>query len=330
MKDRGEQWKSGEDEPCSFVLTPSRADTRFLVEQTVADLAVAYYQLQRETELLKAFQQSLDVSQERVRFAEQILAIGTGNELDLQLARVDRNTDSSLVLNQTILIGEVTLAINRLLNRELTAEIIPTDSLRLSSNLSLPELLESARSRNAGVQQQQLAEMLAQTEIDILNGTRFPEFSLFGRYDYGRQVNEIGFLASSRTFGPEYGIRVRFNLFAGNRDKIARENAVILAESEQLRTSDVQLQVEQAVRAAHLRWSRSLDRANLEQASLEAARAALEIAQGQFELSAITSLDFRIIQLNALNAETRFLEAQFTAKNQEIELLRLSGKVLEG
>jgi hypothetical protein len=46
-------------------------------------------------------------------------------------------------------------------------------------------------------------------------------------------------------------------------------------------------------------------------------------------LGALTNVEFRVIQLNAVNAETRFLEAQLLAKAREIELLRLSGRLLE-
>ena len=308
--------------------TLSQADTRFFLEQTVADLATAYYQLRQETELLITLQNSLDVSQARVRFAERAAEIGTGTQLELQLARVDRNTDSSLVLNQRAQIGEVTLAVNRLINRELTAELVPVDSITLVDNLSLPVLLEQARTQNAALRQQQLAELIALTDAEIAKGTLYPELSLYGRYDYNRQANEIGFLESSRSFGPDYGIRVRFNLFSGYQQKIVRENTLIGIETEKLRTADLHQQIEQAVRVAYLRWETARLRVSLERESIRAAEEALAIARRQYELGAITDIEFRIIQLNVVQATARFLEARFAAKQREIELLRLSGGVL--
>lgn len=307
----------------------SKADTRFFMEQTVADLAVAYYQLKQETELLDALQKTLSVSQERVRFEERALEVGASTLLDLQLARVDRNTDSSLVVNQQAQVREIAVAINRIINRDLTAPLSPTDTIVLDPALRLPDLLENARANNAALNQQQLTELITATQIEVQKGALYPEVSLFGNYGFNRQSNEVGFLQSSRTFGPAYGIRVRFNLFSGRQQRIAYENAQINIATEQLRTQDLQLEIEQSIRVAHLRWETALQRLEVERASIAAAAEALDIAARQYELGAITNVDFRIIQLNEVNARTRFLEAQFAAKNREIELLRLSGRLLQ-
>ena len=307
----------------------SEADTRFFIEQTVADLATAYYQLRQETQLLAAYQKTLEVSEARLAFEEKAYEIGASNLLNLQLARVDQNTDRSLILNQEAQIQEIALAINRLITRELTAPITPIDSIRLAPEFDLSGLLQSTRSNNASLNQQQLNELATASQFDILRGALFPQVEIYGNFGFDRQVNEVGFLQSSRTFGPEFGIRVRFNLYSGGSDKIASQNAQINLETEQLRTQELNIEVERSLRAAHLRWLNHAQRARLERESVREANDALKIAQRQYELGALTNVDFRVIQLNAINAETRFLEAQFAAKVREIELLRLSGRLVE-
>ena len=88
--------------------------------------------------------------------------------------------------------------------------------------------------------------------------------------------------------------------------------------------------MEQSLRVAYLRWQTSAQQARLERESVVAANEALAIARRQYELNALTNVEFRVIQLNAINAETRFLAAQYAAKVREVELLRVSGKLLEG
>jgi outer membrane protein TolC len=308
----------------------SKEDTRFFVEQTIADLATTYYQLQQENQLLKALRESLAVSKERLRFTERSYELGNANLLDVQLARVDCNTDSSLIVNQLAQLQEMNIAINRLINRDLIAPIQPTDSIRLSTNLDLPGLIASARASNVALNQQQLAELLAMSEVDIRKGALFPEVELYGNYGFNRQANEVGFLQSNRSFGPEYGIRVRFNLFSGGREEILRQNSQINVETEQLRTEAVIQEIEAAIQVAYARWDSRVQQAQLEQESLEVAKDALFIARRQYELGALTNVDFRLIQLNVINANTRFLQAQFLAKSRELELLRLSGRLLAG
>ncbi|MBK8965949.1 MAG: TolC family protein [Lewinellaceae bacterium] len=307
----------------------SEADTRFFMEETVADLAMAYFELKQQTQLLDTYRKTLDVSRARLDFEEKALEIGTSNLLNVQLARVDLNTDSSLVLNQEARVQEIAVSINRLINRELTAAVRPVDSIRLDADLNLSELLENARAKNTALDRQYLAELVAASETKIVKGALFPRVELYGNYDFGRQQNEVGFLQSSRTFGPEYGVRVRFNLFSGRQNRIAHQNALIEQETEKLRTQDLDKQLEESIRIAHLRWQSRVRQAELESENMQAAALALDIARGQYELAALTNVEFRVIQLNVVNAETRLLEAQYAAKIREIELLRLSGALLE-
>ena len=172
----------------------SQGDTRFFMEQTVADLVTAYYQLKQESQLLAAFRKTLDVSQARLTFAERAFEIGSSNMLDVQLARVDCNTDSSLVLNQQAQVQEITIAINRLINRDLTAALITTDSIVLQDDFSLPELLASARLNNTQLSQQQLQELVAMSQVEINKGALFPTVEVYGNYGFNRQANEVGFL----------------------------------------------------------------------------------------------------------------------------------------
>lgn len=307
----------------------SKTDTRYYIEQTAADLAMGYFQLKQEKKLLAAYRKTLEVSKARVQLQEKSADIGAGTELEIQRARVDRNTDSSLVLSQQALITELEIQINQLMNRDLVRTIDPQDDFNLAESLDLMQMMERAKEENAQLTQQQIQEMIADEEVKINRGAMFPEVELFGNYQYGRQSNEVGFLQSSQTFGPNFGVRVRFNLFNGGQQRTTVQNAKIAAETEKVRTDQVTQEISAAVRVAYLRWENEMAQVNLERQSVEEARLTLDIAQRQYELGAINDVDFRTIQLNALNAESRYLQAQFRAKSREIELYRLSGQLME-
>lgn len=307
----------------------SEADRRFFIEQTVADLANTYYLLTQENQLLEAFRKSLEVSNARLELEEKSLEIGASNKLDFQLALANRNTDSAMVVSQSARIQELTISINRIVNRELSAAIIPVDSILLQGGFALEELREATRQNNAMLDQQQLQELIALSETKIFKSALFPEVELYGNYSFEEQTNEIGFLESSRSFGPELGVRVRFNLFSGGQERIASRNASINLANEELRTADLSREVDAALETAYLRWESSRRQALLERESVNASLEAFKIAQGQYDLGAITNVDFRLIQLDAINAESRFLRAAYEAKSREIELMRISGKLLE-
>src|SRR6056297_2436092 len=127
----------------------SKTDTRYYIEQTAADLALNYYQLKQEKKLLSAYRKTLEVSEARLSLQEKRGEIGEGTELDIQRARVDRNTDSSLVLNQQALISELEIQINRLMNRDLVTRIGSQEEFVLTESLGLMQLMQSAEENNA-------------------------------------------------------------------------------------------------------------------------------------------------------------------------------------
>lgn len=319
----------GRKEQLEHLEKRSEQDLKYYVEQTAFDIALNYFRLVQEQELLKLYRSSVEVSEVRLAFERQAFEVGSSTALDVQQALVDRNTDSSLVLDQIALIQEIEIELNKIMNRELTSSIHPADEILLSENFDLMHLLGEARTNNARLNVQQLDELIAISDYKIARGDLFPTVEVFGNYGYNRQNNEVGFLASSRQLGPNAGVRIRFNLFDGSRASIRARNIKIESESEQLRTRQLQQEVEASIRVSYLRWKSRLDQVMLEHQSVEAADKALAIAWKQFELGTITNIDFRIIQLNAVNAQSRLLSAQFAAKKRELELNLLSGNLLQ-
>jgi hypothetical protein len=76
-------------------------------------------------------------------------------------------------------------------------------------------------------------------------------------------------------------------------------------------------------------YQNALQMLNLESENLDAARSILKIGQKQYELGSINEVQFRQIQLSSLRAESNYLEAKFNAKSFEIDLLRLSGTLIQ-
>ncbi len=306
----------------------SKEQTRYYIEQTSYDLATAYYRLKQESELLDAYRQTLLVSQTRLNYETRAFDIGSASGLDVQQALVDRNTDSSMVLTQKTAIQELNIEINRIMNRDLTQTMQPVDSISLTKSFDLVKLMNDVKANNAELNSQQLNELIALSESKIAKGALFPVVELFGNYTYDKRESEAGFLISNRSYGPDFGIRVRFNLFSGSQERIRSQNLSIESESEGLRTDELSTQLEASTRVAYLRWKSGLEQTDLEEKSVKAAEQALEIAEKQYELGTLTNVDFRVIQLNAVNAHSRFLQAQFATKTRELQLYRLSGNLM--
>jgi outer membrane protein TolC len=76
-------------------------------------------------------------------------------------------------------------------------------------------------------------------------------------------------------------------------------------------------------------YKNSLDLIELEQQNLEVARQNIDIALERYKLGVATPLELREVQRNAVATESRLIEAEYRAKVAEIELLRLSSRILQ-
>ena len=201
----------------------SKEDLRFYLEQTTFDLAQTYYRLAQQKKLLESYRTSLNVSQTRYNFEQRSFDVGSSTGLDVQQALVDRNTDSSLVLNQKAQIRELEIELNRIINRDLMSAISPADTIILSGDFNLVNLMEESRTNNAALSQQQLMELAALNEAKIARALLFPEVEMLGKYSYNNQENEVRYLSNSRHLGPKFGVVIRFNLYSVGKALIGAE-----------------------------------------------------------------------------------------------------------
>jgi outer membrane protein TolC len=91
---------------------------------------------------------------------------------------------------------------------------------------------------------------------------------------------------------------------------------------------ELRLQVKGDLRKVYIRYQNSMQVVALERENLEVARENEEIAIERFRLGASDFLVLREAQRNLVDANGRLLDAIFSTKLAETELLRLSGNLV--
>ena len=305
-------------------------DTKYWIEQTVSDIAVAFYQLIREQLLLESFRKSLEISAFRLNLEDQKRRVGTGNALRYHLAVIDFNADSSLVSNQQMLIRDLQIQINRIVNFDPSVEIHPSvKNIDLQGISDVDNLLEKALINNQELERAKIEEMIADANLRIERGNRFPQLSVFGGYTFNRQTSELGFVESSRNYGGDFGVRVRFNLYDGGRQNTRIRNSLLEQENTTIGISDTRAFLHSEITRFMNMYENYMSQYRLLQQSLESAGRTLEIAQQQLETGAISGFDFRQTQLAALQVENQIINLMFSMKAIEIDIFRLTGELPE-
>ncbi|MCC5943115.1 MAG: TolC family protein [Balneolaceae bacterium] len=299
--------------------------SRIEVENTIADIIQAYYNIVRQEKLLGVLQNSVEISEERYNIAQTKRELGSGSEYELLLARSDLNTDMAESLRQEVVLNNSKLELIRLLDLESDYTFDVIDRIELDDGLVLDELLVRFAEENRQLQAANLRTNIANLEVREVRSERLPQLELNAGYTYNREEVRNNLLLIDRTDGFYIGVTARINIFDGfntNRRvqsaKIERRNSEIFMQ-EQMKNLEINLYAE------YENYSNSMRLIDLEMENLELATEALQIALEQFQLATITSLELRETQRIVFDTENRLIDAQFEAKLSETELLRLSG-----
>ncbi|MEX0966126.1 MAG: TolC family protein [Bacteroidia bacterium] len=307
----------------------SEFETRFVIENTISEVLETYYQAVAYTRQVAAYEDALEFSKERMRLAEDNLELGSGSRLEMLQAQVDYNTDTTELLRQLEQLRSTKFRLNRLIGRSISTEYEVSREIPYLNNLELQALIDNASAQNPQILAQRKGREIANLNVNILKSGRLPEIDLNAGYLYNRSQSEAGFLLSNQASGFNYGITARINLFNGFNLNRQIQNARIEVENRELQVQQLELQVSEEVFTTWNSYSNNLELARLESENVEVARQNQEIALESFELGNISPIELRIVQLNFLEAENRYIEALYLLKATETELLRLSGQLLQ-
>lgn len=302
---------------------------RLQIEELLANVVKAYYQIVGQQKANKVLGNTLEVSEERIRIAETKKDLGSGSEYDLLQARTDFNADKAALIRSGTLLKQAKIIVNQLLADSTFKDYKVSTNIILKDKLNVDALVSDALKENKNLIIARLNEQIASSTIKEQQGDWFPQVNVNAGYGYNKNETSAGFADFSKTTGFSYGISARINLFDGFNKNRERQNNRILLKNSQLQLEELQLNIVSQIQHVYEQYNDALALIELENENLGFTKKTQEIALERFKLGTISSVELRETQLSLLNAENRLISAQIAAKNSETELLRLSGRLLK-
>jgi outer membrane protein TolC len=304
--------------------------SKITIENTVADVSSAYYEIVRQYQRVRALRNALDISRDRLELVKANYEVGAGSKVDYINAQVDFNSDTAALISQQQALRNAKILLNTFLALEPSEDYSIADTIILSPLLSLDELRASMYQHNPNIVLQAQQRRVAELNIKSLSAQQFPRIDLVGGYNYNTTNNQAGFgIRSARNDVWSYGARVSVNIFDGLNQRRLIENAKITSKINEDIEANLRVQLNAALDRAYAEYQNSLVLVKLEEQNFVIASQNVEIAFERYRVGNSTQYEFREVQRNTVAAETRLIEAKYNAKLAEIELLRLASKLLE-
>jgi outer membrane protein len=311
----------------------TRLEARETIENTILQLFTVYFEVARLSENLHVLQETLEVSRERVTRAEYQYEYGQVNNLAVLNARVDVNNDSINLLQTRQQLQNTKRDLNVLLNRKMSETAFHVDTaVSFLPRFNLDLHMAEAEENNVRLLKSEAAVTISDYTIKINKAAYLPSVGLTGSYGWNRSRNaETAFFPGSTTAtsGISAGLNLSWDLFDGGRNRMQVQNARILSERAELLQEQIKLEVKRDLANALGAYENKLFIFHVQEENVQTNLDNFQRTQEQYKLGQATSIEFRQAQINLLNARTSLNLAKYDAKLAEMELLRLTGNLLD-
>lgn len=309
--------------------------TKATVENTVADISDAYYEVVRQSRLIEALEEAIEISQQRVTITQEQVNVGVSAKVEVLRAQVDLNADQSELLRQQEALQNAKINLNQLLGRNPTIGFVTTDTIVVDKQLEYQVANANLIEANPSLQRLQLERDIAEYDLRAARALRLPTIGVTGGYGYNQSLqdpvifgNTVGTNESQRQ-GFNYGLALTLPIFNGFNINRQVQNSRIGIETSQLQFAQEQNRVESELARAYSQYTNRLKLLALEESNLKLADENANIALERYRLGLLTAIELREAQRNQLIASNRLINIQYEAKAAEVEIKRLTSELLQ-
>jgi len=300
-----------------------------VIQNIVAQIGIEFYTVALEQIRLQLLSENIGLSEDRMEIAKNKFEFGKVSKMEYLQAQVDLNRDKSNYMIQQQRLASSKTALNELLGREVTIDFYVVFDPELNTSLEYEELRSAMENTNPellAVQYELNASRMVQKE---LFGSRIPEIGLNLGYNYTRSEAEAGFTLSRQSKGLNYGLSASWNIFDGFNLNRQIQNAKIFAENTELNYESIKLNLERELYSTFISYQNNIQLRTMEGKNREVAQENNEIAVERYRVGNSSPIELRQAQINLLEANLRYLNAAYSIKTGEIDLLLLAGLLLK-
>ncbi|WP_114492041.1 TolC family protein [Candidatus Ulvibacter alkanivorans] len=310
-----------------YQLTELQA--RETIEVTLLQLFSVYFEVARLTENVSVLEETFQNTKNRLTRAEYNFEYGQVSKLEVLNAEVDIVTDSINLLNAKQQLINAKRDLNVVTNEDLERTFTVDTVVRFTSTLQIENFLAQVDTTNVRLLQASQNIKISEYNYKASKAVFLPSVGLTGGYGWNEgNFPTTSFATSSTTTGFNAGVSLTWDLFDGGGGITSVKNAKIQNTNQELVKQQIVSEVRRDIANARGTYENRLQIFRLQEQNVETARNNYERSNERYKLGQITSLELRQAQINLLNAQTNKNLAKYEAKLAELELLQLTGQLL--
>ena len=305
-------------------------EARETIENTYLQVFNVYFQIARLSENTQNLIETLNISKLRLKRAQYQYEYGQTTKLELLNAEVDVNNDSINYINSNQQVINTKRDLNILLGIQQNETYNVETEVLFNSLLSFEALLDKVTKNNVVLKQHEKNIIISKYNIRANKSSYLPSVGLTSSYGWNKSNNpSSSFLAGSVNTGFRAGINVSWNIFDGGNSKTRVANAKITLENQEILQQQQIETLENILKNTWDDYHNKLFILKAQEKNVITSQNNFDRTQERYKLGQVTSIEFRQAQNNLLNTQNELNNARYDAKLIELELLQLSGQLLD-
>ncbi|PKR81334.1 hypothetical protein CW751_04565 [Brumimicrobium salinarum] len=304
----------------------SELNLRAAMEMKIYEAAVNYYTLLSLQEMEEVYTAAIDLSKIRKEFTENRYNSGAANRIQLMQAELDLTADSAAYIANQQSQSEIKAALSKILQLPVTDEILVEGDLnKIEERQEWDALAKTFMEQNTSIMQAKSNIAVSELSTKEAKSRFYPQLSFYAAYDFGSSKNEVGFLASNRSYGPSIGITAKWSILNHLSRATELRNSKLNKERAELSYKNDSINALADLRNYFEVMQFAEEKLQFEQRNISQTQSIIDISETALKAGSITPLELREIQYSAIQAEGRLLQAQMEYQTARMNIALLSG-----
>jgi len=308
----------------------SELDVRETIEMTMLQLFTVYYEVARLSENSTVLEETFQNTKDRLTRAEYQFEYGQSNKLEVLNAEVDIVNDSINLMLARQQLANAKRDLNVVTNEKDLERAFTVDTLVTFANaLEIESFLQTADTNNVRLLRANTSIKISDYNYKASRAVYLPSVGLTGSYGWNEgNFPSTSFSSTSTTIGLAAGVSLRWSLFDGGSGITGVKNAKIEYTNQTIFKEQIGFEVKRDIANSKGNYKNRLAIYELLAQNVTTAKNNYDRSNERYKLGQITSVELRQAQINLLNAQTNKNLAKYQAKLAELELLQLTGQLL--
>lgn len=309
------------------LLDVSTLNTVLEMEQLIANVSAAYYNVWIQTKLLEASVNIVDISMQRFGIANSKYQIGSISGLEYRQSKIDLNADSSMYMLQQQALTNAYIALNNLINAELTNEDYVQDTLSLLPLFDYKDIVDSALHQNTSLLIYRKGVRISELDLKNSMSQFFPTIDFSTGYQFSDAQTPASTTLQNQSYGFYWGFTARIPIF--NRMENLRNNRIAKYELQNadLQYKDTEQNILASLAELFTVYKNNHRLLGFEMENVNITFETLNLAIEKYRIGTLSGVEFREFQRAYIESVKRLMNASYQAKVSEIGLQLLSGKL---